>query len=168
MKIIGDNEAPLFLMFQCDYWKQRISFHFFILIGCLFFSVSGFGQSAIAGKITDAETGEPILFGDIVVYQNGKLITGDQTDFDGNYIISPIDTGVYDILFLYVGYMDLKFEGVLIEMDKETTLDASITSGVSIDFPVIIQCGPSIIQQDDFDKGQTFTGRDIRRMPNKN
>jgi hypothetical protein len=124
MKIIGDNMTPLFPTFQCDYWKQRMSFCF--LVGCLFISVSGFGQGSLSGKVTDEETGEPILFGDVVVYQNGKLVTGEQTDFDGNYIISPIDTGIYDVVFKYVGYADLKIEGVVIEEANETLLDVSI------------------------------------------
>ena len=138
-----------------------------LVIG-LFLSFSAFGQATLSGLVTDEETGEPILFGDIVLYQHGKVITGEQTDFDGNYIISPIDTGLYDVVFKYIGYMDLKYEDVLIENDKETILNPSILPGVSLDFPMIIQCGPPIIEQDNFDKGQTFTSRDIRRMPNKN
>ncbi len=169
MKIIGDNMTPLFPVFQCDYWKQRMSFHFLILIGLLFISVSTFGQASISGLVTDKDTGEPILFGDIIIYQDGKLITGEQTNFDGNYIISPIDTGVYDIFFLYIGYTDLKIEGVIITDNKETTLDASITSGISISCPINSHTGTRrIIHQDDFDKGRTFTSRDIKRMPNKN
>jgi len=140
------------------------------LIFSLFLSLHLFGQASISGKVIDVDTGEPILFGDIVVYQDGKLITGEQTDFDGNYIISPIDTGVYDVRFLYVGYEEVMIEKVQVFTDKETVfINTSMKSGVALDFPVIRNCGgPALIEQDNFDKGQTFTSKDIRRMPNKN
>ena len=91
---------------------------FFLLL----FSFNALGKAALSGKLTDADTGEPILFGDVVVYKDGKLITGEQTDFDGNYIISPIDPGKYDVVFKYVGYPDIKIEDVIIKKDKETSL----------------------------------------------
>ncbi len=168
MKIIGDNTTPLFPMFQCDYWKQRKSFHFLILVGFLFVSVSGFGQSSLSGNVTDAKTGEPILFGDIVLYKNGNLITGEQTDFDGNYLISPIDTGVYEVIFKYVGYSDLKIENVLVKADKETVINGSIKAGIRLVSCSLMHYSPPVIRQDDFEKGQTFTSKDIERMPNKN
>ena len=139
-----------------------------LVIG-LFLSFSAFGQATLSGLVTDEETGEPILFGDIVLYQHGKVITGEQTDFDGNYIISPIDTGLYDVVFKYIGYMDLKYEDVLIENDKETTLNASIKPSATYnELGLIISITIPIIEQDYLEKGQTFTSRDIRRMPNKN
>jgi len=142
---------------------------FLTLIFYLFISFHAIGQSTFTGKVTDEDTGEPILFGDVILYQNGKLITGEQTDFDGNYIISPIDTGVYDVVFKYVGYMDLKYEGVLIKKDKETLLSVSIKPGIPLKNHVIVRSITiPIIEQDEFEKGQTFSSRDIRRMPNKN
>lgn len=139
------------------------------LIVCLFLSFNVLGQASLSGLVTDEETGEPILFGDVVVYQNGKLVTGEQTDFDGNYVISPIDTGVYDVRFLYVGYEEVMIEKIQVFTDKETVVNASMKSGVALDFPVIRNCGgPALIEQDNFDKEQTFTSKEIQRMPNKN
>ena len=169
MKIIGDIMTSLFPIFHYDYRKQRKSFSF--LIGCLFISVSGFGQSSLSGKVTDSDTGEPILLGDIILYQNEKLITGEQTDFDGNYIISPIDTGIYDVVFKYVGYEDITVEKVQILTDRETRVNAVMTSGISIDFPIIHNCGwqyPTLYSPSDFGSGQTFTSKQIRNLPNKN
>ena len=137
------------------------------LIFCLFLSVNIFGQSALSGTVTDSDTGDPILFGDVVVYRNGALITGEQTDFDGNYILSPMDPGTYEVVFKYVGYTDVKYEGVLIHADKETILNASMSPGVAL-CDGLMHYRPPIIEADDFEKGQIFTGKDIRRMPNKN
>lgn len=138
------------------------------LISFVFLTFNVNGQAALSGKVTDADTGEPILFGDVVVYQNGELITGEQTDFDGNYVISPIDTGIYEIVFLYVGYAELKIKNVLIENNKEKELDASIKLGKSNNSLEVTNCPIPMIRQDEFEKGHIFKSRDIQRMPNKN
>lgn len=168
MKIIGDIMTPLFPIFQCDYWKQKVSFYFLILIVLLFVSFNVNGQAALSGKVTDADTGETILFGDIVVYQNGKLITGEQTDFDGNYIISPIDTGTYEVVFKYVGYQDVKVEKVEAKSDKETNLDIAISQSKNVNAFEGCRHPIPMIRADDFDKGQSFTSDEIRNLPNKN
>ncbi len=136
----------------------------FLLMGL----VSATAQSALSGKVTDADTGEPVLFGDVVVYRNGALITGEQTDFDGNYIISPIDPGTYEIVFKYVGYDDVKYDGVLINADKETNLDAVMASGVTLEGAVVIEYKIPLIEQDNTTQGASLTSKDIANLPSKN
>ncbi|MGK0365390.1 MAG: outer membrane receptor protein involved in Fe transport [Saprospiraceae bacterium] len=136
----------------------------FLLMGL----VSATAQSALSGKVTDADTGEPILFGDVVVYRNGGLVTGEQTDFDGNFIISPMDPGTYEVVFKYVGYTDVKYEGVLITADKETTLDATMASGVTLEAAVVIAYAVPLVEQDNTTQGASLTSKDIANLPSKN
>ena len=136
----------------------------FLLMGL----VSATAQSALSGKVTDADTGEPILFGDVVVYRNGALVTGEQTDFDGNYILSPMDPGTYEIVFKYVGYTDVKYDGVLINADKETTLDATLSAGVTLKTAVVIDYKVPLIEQDNTTQGASLTSKDIANLPSKN
>lgn len=134
----------------------------------LFFLGNVHAQGSLSGKVTDAETGEPILFGDVIIYENDVLVTGTQTDFDGNYEISQIDTGRYKVVFKYVGYREGR-EEVYIEENKETNLNAKIGTSFVLEHH---GCGyghyPPLGGADDFEKGDTFTAKDIRRMPNKN
>ena len=60
--------------------------------------------SAVKGKVTDAETREAIPFANIVLEQNGKMINGATSDFDGNYIIKPIMPGYYQLKCSFIGY----------------------------------------------------------------
>ncbi len=136
----------------------------FLLMGL----VSATAQSALSGKVTDADTGEPILFGDVVLYRNGALVTGEQTDFDGNFIISPIDPGTYEVVFKYVGYEDVKYEGVLINADKETTLDATLASGVTLATAVVREFKVPLVEQDNTTQGASLTSKDIANLPSKN
>lgn len=59
-----------------------------------------FGQYAIQGKVTDAETGDPIAFAS--VFLQGKT-SGITTDFEGNYLLQV--NGIGDSLRVsYLGY----------------------------------------------------------------
>lgn len=60
-------------------------------------------KQLIYGRVTDLETGEPILFGSVAVYQNGVLVTGTETDFDGNFQLW-VPPGPADLEVSYVGY----------------------------------------------------------------
>ena len=136
----------------------------FLLMGL----VSATAQSALSGKVTDADTGEPILFGDVVIYRNGGLVTGGQTDFDGNYIISPMDPGTYEVVFKYVGYADVKYDGVLINAGKDTNLDASMAQGVTLQEAVVISYRVPLVEQDNTTQGASLTSKDIANLPSKN
>jgi len=125
------------------------------------------GQSSISGKVTDKETSEPILFGDVAVYQNGVLITGAQTDFDGIYTID-LEMGMYDLVFSYVGYSSFKIKDLLIIEDKENTVNSEMSSSI-----IYSVCGGNsykipLMEQDGFEKGQSFTAKNIANMPIKN
>ena len=52
----------------------------------LFLAVGVMAQTSLQGKVTDVGSGEPIIFGNVALYQNGNLITGVETDFDGMVI----------------------------------------------------------------------------------
>ena len=58
----------------------------FLLLGFFFLWTSvSFGQFILKGKVTDAETGDPIAFAS--VFQKGKT-SGITTDFEGNYFLA--------------------------------------------------------------------------------
>ncbi|MBL0099328.1 MAG: carboxypeptidase regulatory-like domain-containing protein [Saprospiraceae bacterium] len=60
-------------------------------------------NSTIEGKVTDLK-GEPLLFSTVALYQNGVVVKGVETDMDGNYFLSGIKPGTYDMEASIVGY----------------------------------------------------------------
>ena len=89
----------------------------------------------IYGTVTDAETGEPILFGDVMVYKNGKLVKGTQTNFSGEYKFdNGLPNGVLDLVFKYVGYTDVKYEGIF----GGGRLDAELSAGVTLESVAVV------------------------------
>lgn len=130
--------------------------------------VSATAQSSLSGKVTDADTGEPILFGTVTVNRNGALITGTETDFDGNYVISPIDPGTYDVVFSYVGYASQEFNGVVVLADKEITVNSEMSQGQTLDEVVVIAYEVPLVEQDNTTQGKSLTSKDIANLPSKN
>ena len=70
-------------------------------------------QTTIEGKVTDKESKEPILFGTIALYRGGVLITGTETDLDGNYFLSDVQPGTYDMEASYVGMATQRVNGIV-------------------------------------------------------
>ena len=138
------------------------------LLFCLFIAFNIFGQASISGQVTDKQTGEPILFGDVIVYRNGALVTGVQTDFDGNYSILLYNADVYEVVFKYVGYTDLKIKKVETKDNGTIVLNASIKSSGTTCGPICISYKVPLMGFDMFESGQIFTSYDIKNLPNKN
>jgi len=108
------------------------------------------------------------LFGTVAVYKNGNLITGTETDFDGNYLISPIDPGTYDVEFSYIGYQTERVAGMIVKAGQSNKLNKAISEGVLLTTAVIVDYKAPLIDFDNTTQGKTITSEDIRSLPTKN
>jgi len=52
--------------------------------------ISAWSQTSLEGKAIDATSGEALIFANVVLFKNGNLITGVQSDLDGNYVFSKL------------------------------------------------------------------------------
>ncbi len=80
----------------------------------------------ITGTITDARR-EPIINASVQTFKNGVLKGGAVTDFDGKYVIKPLDTGFYDVKVSFIGYSSKTITGVMVSKDETTGLDIVLT-----------------------------------------
>jgi len=85
------------------------------------------GTGALSGFVADANTAEPLPYASVSVFQNGRLISGDNTSSDGNYAVKPLKTGQYQIHVSYVGYADQSLTANISE-GRETTLNIQLHS----------------------------------------
>ena len=85
----------------------------------------------ITGTITSTKK-EPLVSASVSVKQNGKFISGAITDFDGNYEISNIDSGLYDVTVIYVGYESKTITRVVVTKNSITSVDISLTATANI------------------------------------
>jgi TonB-dependent receptor len=91
-----------------------------LLILSIFSSTQLLSQNGfLKGKITDEATKEPIMFCQILVKE---LMTGGETDLDGNYNIS-LKPGKYTIVINYTGYQEIQQQNVEVRSNEETSLE---------------------------------------------
>lgn len=142
--------------------------NFTVLIALAFLSAATLtAQSSLEGKVIDAETGEPVILATVALYKNDVLITGTETDFDGNYAFSNIDPGTYDVEASYVGAQTKRIEGVVVLAGKAVKLDVEMSSGVVLEEVEIVDYIVPLIEQDNTTTGGIKTAEQIRNLPQK-
>ncbi len=126
------------------------------------------GQGALKGKVVDKSTGQPLPFVNVVLEQNGSIVTGAATDFDGNYFIKPIPPGKYDLKVKFIGYQPLQVSGIVINADKTTFYDPQLVpSDIQLEEFVVVDYEVPLIDKDGGPQGGTITFEDIQKMPGR-
>ena len=108
----------------------------------------------LKGVITDAMSGEPIPFANIVAERNGNQIGGTTTDFDGNYTIKPLEPGNYTVKATFVGYGAVEITGVVVSANKITEQNVTLQEGVAIGEVKIIEFKKPLLDKDNL-SGET-------------
>jgi hypothetical protein len=141
-----------------------------LLLVIFTFGISGFlfSQTVLEGKVTDNDTGEPILYGNVAVYKDGRLITGAETDFDGKYSVTSLDPGTYDVEASYLGYNNSRVTSVVVESNRINTVNIQLISdAVVLEEVVVREFKAPLIRQDETTSGAIVTGEKIRTLPTK-
>ncbi len=138
-----------------------------LIFSLLLFASVAIGQTAVSGKVMDAETKEELIGANITFSRNGNLITGASTDFNGDYKVN-IDPGNYDVKTSYIGYAEQTIEGVVVKAGQTTSLDISLSEGVLLNAVEVIDYKVPLIDKDNTTSGQTITSKEIRNLPTKN
>lgn len=114
--------------------KRFLSFSLMIVV---ILSVMSFSQtrSKIQGKITDAQTGEPLI-GVNILLLNTTL--GAATNLDGKYTIINVPVGSYTVQASMVGYNKERIIDVLVSADRVTSLDIKLSSDVFTSEEVVV------------------------------
>ena len=77
----------------------------------------------IAGKVTDAETGQPLPSVNVLIEGTSM---GAATNADGSYAILNVPPGTYKIRFSMIGYEKTLVEGVRVEIDLTSIINAQL------------------------------------------
>ncbi|MFT3884005.1 MAG: carboxypeptidase regulatory-like domain-containing protein [Flavobacteriales bacterium] len=123
------------------------------------------GSGSLQGVIKDKKSGEPLPFVSVVVENRGTRVAGGQSDFDGNFRISPIDPGTYDVTASYVGYQPQKVTGVIVSNGKITFQNFDLNSGVDLQEVEVVRYKVPLIDKDGGASGTTVTRDQIAKMP---
>jgi hypothetical protein len=137
-----------------------------LLLLFITFSTVAFAQQrpgSLKGKVTDKISGELLPFVNIVVNDaGGSYVAGGSTDLDGKYNINPIAPGTYTVIVSFVGYAEVKLEGVTISANYATLQDFKLQESSEVLQEVVITYDAPLIDKNKNSK--VTTAEDIQNM----
>jgi outer membrane receptor protein involved in Fe transport len=117
----------------------------------------------IKGKITETETGEPIIGANIII--EGTYF-GAASDVDGEYYINNVPPGEYRVIASAVGFQKVIVENVLVKIDLTTVLNVQLSSAIiNLQQEVVVTAQRPLVQKDLTSTTATITASDIKMMP---
>ena len=96
----------------------------------------------IAGRVTDTN-GDPLPGATVVI---DGTTQGGSTDMDGYYFILQVRPGTYTLRVSYVGYTSTVVQNVEVEVDRTTTIDASLGEEVVGGEEVVVRAERPLVE----------------------
>ncbi len=106
---------------------QRIFLLILLFICC--YTLDAQNKNFISGKVIDSASKKAIDYATITLYDSktNKALNGSTTDSLGNFKISGVDTGIYNLSFEFIGYDQKFITGLRVEEGK-TEYDVGVVS----------------------------------------
>ena len=116
----------------------------------------------LRGRVTDKETGEPLIGVNIVL--EGTTL-GAATDANGDYVVLGVPPGVYTVRVSYIGYQTLVVSNIRISAGITTTRDFQLQStALEVEALEIVAERP-IVQRNTTNTVRMTTQEDIEHIP---
>lgn len=140
--------------------KQKITVVFFLLLFPTLLLAGTTGR--IKGKVTDLQTGEPLIGANVIVVGTSF---GAATDVNGDYVVNNLDAAVYTVKATYLGYKTVTISNVRINSDLTTELNFKLpASGVSVGEVEIVAQRP-LVNKSNTNAIRTTTNAEIDALP---
>ncbi|MCB9081471.1 MAG: carboxypeptidase-like regulatory domain-containing protein [Lewinellaceae bacterium] len=105
-----------------------------LLLGMLLIQSNGFAQTTISGKVTDTDTGEPLIGASIQVKNR---VSGTVTDVDGNFTLRTDAAPPFVLIFSYTGYASKEVEvtsavgNLAVDLETQSVLTSEVVISAS-------------------------------------
>lgn len=100
---------------------------FFILFVTVIISQSAFAQGKVVGTITDKESGEAVMFANMILEGTNY---GTTTDFNGNFSLIGVPAGTYSLRVTVLSYADLIVPDLEVKDGETTKLNLQMVSSI--------------------------------------
>jgi len=116
----------------------------------------------IKGKVIDLSTGDPLIGANVLVVGTSF---GSATDVNGEYVISNLDAGVYEVRASYIGYQAITVSNIRVNADLTTELNFELPAeGIEVDVVVVVAQRP-LVQKDLTNATRIIDSDDIFALP---
>lgn len=116
----------------------------------------------VAGKVTDASTGEVLIGANIVLV---GTTMGAATDADGNYFIINVPPGTYSVRASLIGYAATTVNEVKVSVDQTTKIDFQLKDESVQIGDIVVTAEKSIVQKDLTSTESKVSSEDISMLP---
>jgi len=129
----------------------------------LVFSVGLYAQEGkLRGKVTDKETGEPLIGANVAM--EGTTL-GASTDLNGEYVILSVPPGTYSVKTSYIGYASMTVANIRVGSNLTTTQDFALSStAISVEAVEVIAERP-LIQRNTTNTVRVTTQENLEALP---
>ncbi|HED07316.1 MAG TPA: TonB-dependent receptor [Ignavibacteria bacterium] len=140
--------------------KRKITILFFFLFLPAFVLAGTVGK--IQGKVTDLQTGEPLIGANVLVVGTSF---GAATDVNGVFTINSLDPGVYTLRSSYLGYKTVTISNVRVNVDLTSEVDFKLPAeGISVGEVNIVAKRP-LINKSNTNAIRNTTSENIEALP---
>jgi outer membrane receptor protein involved in Fe transport len=119
----------------------------------------------IAGKVTDARTGEPLTGANVIV--QGSTM-GAASDVDGEFFIINIPPGIYNVRVRMVGYESQLLENIAISVNRTTDLAVKLRESIVEGQEVVITAEKVVQKKDQTSSVRNVTSEQMKALPVEN
>ncbi len=148
--------------------KQYKRIVIFCFLLCAFFIQIPFAATTgkIAGVISDAETGEPLIGANIVILKNGQATSmGAATDAQGYYAIVNVPPGEYGAQVSYVGYAPVRVTGIEVNINLTTELNVEMQVEAIGQEEVVVVAARPLMREDEFASTHNVSAEEMEVQP---
>jgi Ca-activated chloride channel family protein len=119
----------------------------------------------LTGKVVDATSGDPLIGANVII--EGTSI-GAATDVNGEYKITWIPTGRYNIKVSYIGYNTQSITNVWLSSDSSKSINLSFAPATLAASEVVIMAQRPVIKYDVSTSVCAISSETIRNLPSAN
>ncbi|MCH2449860.1 MAG: SusC/RagA family TonB-linked outer membrane protein [Gracilimonas sp.] len=118
----------------------------------------------IRGSVTDSDTGEKLLGANIFIVE---LQRGTTTDVEGNFEITDIEAGTYNIRISYLGYKSI-FREIVVRDGQTTTLNINMEADLmGLENVVVTGVATSVKRRNLANAVESVDAEDLNRTPSQ-
>ena len=130
-------------------------------------SVDSIAQTTgkISGRVTDAQTGAPMVGANIILEGTN---TGAAADMKGEYFIINVPPGTYRLRTSSVGYESVVMKDIVVSVNRTTTADFKLKESVVSGQEVVIVAEPIQQKKDQTSSIRNVTSEQISALPVEN
>jgi outer membrane receptor protein involved in Fe transport len=115
----------------------------------------------VSGKITDQDTGEPLVGCNVFIV--GTLM-GAATDPDGTYFIINVPPGKFEIEASLLGYQKVRQQDVIVNSGKTTVVDFNLKSSALVQQEVVIRATRPDVQPEKTSTSTVIRPEDVESL----